>query len=171
MAASDRRFESNESHRTLIIVVAVAAAILIAALFYGLMRLGGRGSTVAPTLQGAIRAGNPEFDKNKPNIVLDTPEAFEGKRALGDTWMTLKTTVRNLTGKTLSGLEIKGSVVDYEGKPIKERAVVVVPSEATGVSELAPNKTLPVQMMLEGFKDTDPRANIKMELTGFKFKE
>jgi hypothetical protein len=170
MAAPDRRLETTESNRTLIIVVAVAAAVLIAGLFYGLMRLGGA-RTPAPTLQGAIRPGNPEFDKNKPNIVLDTPEAFEGKRALGDTWMTLKTTVRNLTGKTLNGLEITGSVVDYEGKPIKQRAVIVVPSEATGVAELAANKTMPVQMMLEGFKDTDPRANIKMEVTGFKFKE
>jgi hypothetical protein len=25
--------------------------------------------------------------------------------------------------------------------------------------------------MLEGFKDTDDRANIKMEVTGFRFKE
>lgn len=171
MAATDRRLETTESNRTLIIVVAVAAAILIAALFYGLMRLGGGGTTAAPTLQGAIRPGNPEFDKNQPNIVLDSPEAFEGKRALGDTWMTLKTTVRNVTGKTLSGLEIKGSVVDYEGKPIKERALVVVPSEALRISELPPNKTLQVQIMLEGFKDTDPRANIKMEVTGFKFKD
>ena len=170
MAAPDRRLESTESNRTLIIVVAIAAAVLIAGLFYGLMRLGGA-RTAAPTLQGAIRPGNPEFDKNKPNIVLDEPEAFEGKRALGDTWMTLKTTARNLTGKTLSGLEITGSVVDYDGKPIKQRAVIVVPSEATGVAELSPNKTMPVQMMLEGFKDTDPRANIKMEVTGFKFKE
>ena len=171
MAASDRRLETTESHRTLIIGVAVAAAIVIAALFYGLMRLGGGGATAPPTLQGAIRAGNPEFDKNKPNIVLDEPEAFEGKRALGDTWMTLKTTVRNLTGKTLSGLEVTGSVVDPEGKPIKQRVLVVVPSEATGLSQLSPNKTTTVQMMLEGFKDTDLRSNIKMEVTGFKFKE
>jgi hypothetical protein len=171
MAAPDRRLEASESNRTLIIVVAIAAAVLIAVFFYVLMRAGGSGTNVAPTLQGAIRAGNPEFDKYQPNIVLDTPEAFEGKRALGDTWMTLKTTVRNLTGKTLTGLEIKGSVVDYEGKHIKERAVVVVPSELLRLSELAPNKTMPVQMMLEGFKDTDPRANIKMEVTGFKLKE
>jgi hypothetical protein len=171
MAAPDRRLETTESNRTLIIVVAIAAAVVIAGLFYALMRLGGSGGNVAPTLQGAIRAGNPEFDKNKPNIVLDEPEAFEGKRALGDTWMTLKTVARNLTGKTLTGLEIKGSVVDYEGKPIKERVVVAVPSESLRISELPPNKTIPVQMMLEGFKDTDPRANIRMEVTGFKFKE
>jgi hypothetical protein len=131
------------------------------------MRLGGGGG--GPTgLQGAIREGSPQWDENKKNIVLDDPEATEAKRALGDITMTLQTTVRNLTGKTLSGLEIRAAVVDYEGKPVKQRAVVVVP---TKVPELAPNKTLPVAVTLDGMSDTDARANIKMEVTGFKFKE
>jgi hypothetical protein len=167
MAAPDRRIETSDTNRTLIIVVAVVAAIAIAGLFYGLMRLGGGGS--GPTgLQGAIREGSQHWDENKKNIVLDEPEATEGKRALGDITMTLSTTVRNLTGKTLTGLEIRGAVVDYEGKPVKQRAVVVVPGR---VSELAPNKTLPVNITLDGMTDTDARANIKMEITGFKFKE
>ena len=167
MAVPDRRIESTETNRTLIIVVAVVAAIAIAGLFYGLMRLGGGGGGPAG-LQGAIREGSPQFAENKKNIVLDDPEATEAKRALGDITMTLQTTVRNLTGKTLSGLEIRAAVVDYEGKPVKQRAVVVVP---TKVPELAPNKTLPVAVTLDGMSDTDARANIKMEVTGFKFKE
>ena len=168
MAASDRRIETTESNRTLIIIVAVAAAIVVA-IFIGFLMWAssGRGGG-EPTLQGAVRAGSPEFDKNKPNIVLDEPEGFEAKRALGDLTMTLRTTVRNLTGKTLTGLEVYGAVVDYDGKPIKQRTVVVVP---TRQPELAPNKTMLVQMMLEGMSDTDPRAQIKMEVTGFKFKE
>jgi len=120
-----------------------------------------------PTLQGAIRAGSPEFDKYKPSIVLDDPEATEAKRALGDIVMGLQTTVRNLTGKTLTGLEIRAAVVDYDGKPVKERTVVVVPDRRP---ELPPNKTMTVNVMLEGMKDTDARANIKMEVTGFTIK-
>ncbi|HEU4834170.1 MAG TPA: hypothetical protein VFS90_07145 [Pyrinomonadaceae bacterium] len=167
MAAPDRRIETSETNRTLIIVVAVIAAIVIAGLFYGLMRLGGGGG--GPTgLQGAIREGSPQFAENKQNIVLDDPEATEAKRALGDITMTLSTTVRNLTGKTLSGLEIRGAVVDYEGKPVKQRAVVVIPGKQP---ELLPNKTLQVNIALDGMSDTDARANIKMEVTGFKFKE
>ena len=167
MAAPDRRIEISETNRTLIIVVAVVAAIVIAGAFYGLMRLSGGGGGPAG-LQGAIREGTPQWDENKKNIVLDDPEATEAKRALGDITMTLSTTVRNLTGKTLSGLEVRGAVVDYEGKPVKQRAVVVVPGR---VSELPPNKTLPVNITLDGMSDTDARANIKMEVTGFKFKE
>ena len=167
MAVPDRRIEASESNRTLIIVVAVIAAIAIAGLFYGLMRFAGGGRSVDTGLQGAIRAGAPEFDANKANIVLDEPEATEAKRALGDIVMSLQTTVRNLTGKTLTGLEMRAAVVDYEGKPVKERTVVVVP---TRQPELAPNKTMLVTVLLDGMSDTDARANIKMEVTGFKFK-
>ena len=167
MAVPDRRIETSETNRTLIIGVAVVAAIVIAGLFYGLMRLGGGGGSPAG-LQGAIREGSPQWEENKKNIVLDDPEATEGKRALGDITMTLSTTVRNLTGKTLNGLEIRGTVVDYEGKPVKQRSVVVIPVKQ---AELAPNKTLQVNVTLDGMTDTDARANIKMDVTGFKIKE
>jgi hypothetical protein len=59
-------------------------------------------------------------------------------------------------------------VVDYEGKPIKQRTVVVIPARQP---ELAPNKTLAVNVTLDGMKDSDARANIKMEVVGFKLKE
>lgn len=168
MAAQDRRIEGTESNRTLIIVVAVAAAVVIAVIFGVLMfAVGGRG-TAEPTLQGAIRPGSPLFEENESKIYLDEPEATEAKRALGDIVMTLQTTVRNLTGKTLNGLEIRAAVVDYEGKPVKQRTVLVIP---TRLPELAPNKTMQVQVLLDGMKDSDPRANIKMEVAGFKFKE
>ena len=169
MAAPDRRIEASESNRTLIIVVAVIAAIAIAGLFYGLMRFAGGGQQSPDAgLQGAIRAGSPQFDEYKSKIFLDDPEATEAKRALGDIVMSLQTTVRNLTGKTINGLEVRAAVVDYEGKPVKQRTVVVVP---TRQPELGPNKTMQVQVLLDGMSDTDARANIKMEITGFKFKE
>jgi hypothetical protein len=169
MAAPDGRIEPAESNRTLIIAVAIAAAVVIAGVFGFLFWAISTGPTAGVALQGAIRAGSPEFEKNKPNIVLDEPEGFEAKRALGDLTMTLRTTVRNLTGKTLTGLEIRGAVVDYEGKPIKEKRLIVLPND--NHPELAPNKTMTAQMMLDGMKDTDPRANIQMEVTAFRFKE
>jgi hypothetical protein len=166
MAVPDRRIEASESNRTIIIVVAIGAAVVIALLFYVLMRAGG--STAEPTLQGAIRAGSPQFEEYKSKIFLDEPEASEAKRVLGDITMTLQTTVRNVTGKTINGLEIRAAVVDHESKPVKQRTVLVIPSRQP---ELAPNKTMVVPIVLDGMKDSDVRANIKMEVVGFRFKE
>jgi hypothetical protein len=130
------------------------------------MRASGGGS-VEPTLEGAIRAGSPQFAQYESKIVLDDPEADEAKRALGDIVMTLRTTVRNFTGRTLNGLEMRGAVVDHQGQPVKQRTVVVIPTKQ---AELEPNKTMLVQITLEGMTDKDDRANIRMEVTGFRFK-
>src|SRR2546429_5421881 len=106
----------DKSRRKLIIFVAAFAAAFIAAFFYLLLR-----NTAAPspppTLAGAIRAGSPDFEKYSKLIVLDEQEADEAKRTMGDMVMSLHTTVRNLTGRTISGLEIRGAVVDHDGKP------------------------------------------------------
>ena len=167
MASTERQIsEPDESRRKVIIVVAVIAAIAIASLFYVLMKATG-GGTVEPTLEGAIRSGSPEFAPNHAKIILDKPEAYESKRALGDIVMNLETVVHNFTGRTLSGLEVKGVVVDHAGKPVNQKAVIVIP---TRQPELENNRSMPVRVMLEGMTDKDDRANIQMEVTAFKFK-
>jgi hypothetical protein len=167
MATPDQQNpDPDDSRRTIIIVVAVVAAIGIAALFYLLMRASG-GGTVEPQLEAAIRAGSPEFEQYASKIVLDKPEAYESKRALGDIVMNLQTIVHNFSGHTLTGLEIRGVVVDHQGKPVNQRAKVVVP---TAQPELENNRSMAVRVMLEGMTDKDDRANIRMEVTAFKFK-
>ena len=145
----------------------MAAAVVIALFFYLLMRAGGSGGG-EPRLAGAIRPGSAEFEQYKSQIVYDNPDAVESPRALGDIWMSLTTTVRNLSSKTLIGLEMRGAVVDHQGQPVKERTLIIIP---TRQPELAPNKTMDVSINIDGFKQTDDRANIKMEITGLKFKE
>jgi hypothetical protein len=81
--------------------------------------------------------------------------------------MTLHTTVRNLTGRTITGLEMHAAVVDHQNQPVKERTMVIIPGR---LSELEPNKTLYVPITLDGMGDDDDRANIKMEVTGFTLK-
>jgi hypothetical protein len=169
MATTERQISGpdDDSRRKLIIIVAVIAAIIIAVVFYFLMRASGGGS-VEPTLDSAIRAGSPQFTEFQPKIVVDEVEADEAKRALGDIVMSLHGTVRNFSGRTLNGLEIKASVVNHQGEPVKQRTVVVIP---TRKAELEPNKTMPVQIMLEGMTDADDRANVRMEVTAFRFKQ
>lgn len=167
MASPDPQISSPEdSRRKVIIAVAVIAALCIAALFYFLMRASSR-VAVEPTLAGAIRPGSPEFAQYQPMVVLDAPEADEAKRALGDIVMSLRTTVRNFTGKTINGLEIRAAVVNHQGQPVNQRTAVVIPARQP---ELAPNKTLAIQVTLEGMTDADDRANIKMEVVGIRFK-
>ncbi|CAN5827310.1 MAG: hypothetical protein H0T77_00695 [Pyrinomonadaceae bacterium] len=170
MAATVKHLDtSDDSRRKLIIVVAIIAALVIAVFFYFLLRASSTGGSVDPVLEGALRAGSQDWEQYQSKIVLDKPEADEAKRALGDIVMNLQTTIRNFTGRTLNGLEIRGAVVDHQGKPVKERTLVVIPT--TRQPELETNRTMVVAVRLEGMKDSDDRANIQMEVTGIKFKQ
>jgi hypothetical protein len=171
MSTPERKSDETEgSRRIIFLVVALVSVLMISVILFVLKSgyFGGGGdNSQQPRLENAIRAGTPEFEQYKDKIFMDQPEATEAKRALGDTVMTLRTTVRNFSGRTLNGLEMYAAVVDMQGKPVKERTVIAIP---TRQPELEPNKTIAVPVTLEGFKDTDDRANIKMAITAFRFK-
>ena len=164
---AENSIPEDKSSRTIVIAVAVVAVVLIGALFYLLMRKSMRDNP-PQRVENAIRAGSPDFEKYQKLIALDDPEADESPRALGDIVMTLHTTARNFTGRTITGLEVRAAVVDHQNQPVKERTVVVLPNSERG--ELEPNKTMFVGVRLEGMTDSDDRANIKMEVVAFRFK-
>ncbi|MBC7909037.1 MAG: hypothetical protein H7Y30_00965 [Pyrinomonadaceae bacterium] len=161
--------EKSNTQRNIFIVVGAISVLLIAGLVYLAKRPAADG-TAQPQLEGAIRAGTPEFEKYKEFVKVDEPEALESPRTVGGIWMKLSTTVRNFTGKTINGLEMRGTVVDIQGNPVKDRVMVIIPNAAKDLTELEPNKTLPVDIVVEGFSKDADRPNIKMEVTAVRFK-
>ncbi len=115
-----------------------------------------------------LRAGSPEFEELSKKITITDKDALESPRPIGDIIMTLQGTVRNFTGRTLTGLEIRGVVVDITGKPIKERTITVLPKDTR--QELENNQTMPVSFNIEGFSKNDPRANFDLQVTGLRVK-
>jgi hypothetical protein len=164
---AEHSIPEDKSRRTLIIVIAIVAAVLIGGVFYLLMRSSARPPAPPTQLTGAVRPGTPDFEKFGKLIPLDEPEAIQATSVLGGLQMDLSTTVRNFTGRPIVGLEIRAAVVDHQNQPVKERTVVVVPGQR---DELEPNKTMKVNVKLDGMKESDDRANIKMEVTGFRLK-
>jgi hypothetical protein len=151
------RKEAKKASRLLIAVLSLSAILLA----------GCGGGSQQNNLPSVMRAGSPEFEKFQPLIKIDDLEATESTRAVGDIVMTLYGTVRNFTGRTLNGLEIRVAVVDLDGKPVKERTLMVIPSQKP---ELENNQTMKAQALLEGISKNATRANLKMEVTGFSFK-
>lgn len=161
--------EDDATRRKVFIIMGIGAALVLAGLVFLITRPTTSNVTEA-RLESAIRAGEPSFEKVREQVVLDSKEASESPRAVGDVVMFLQATVRNFTGRTINGLEVRGAIVDSAGNPVRERTVIVLPSGQTAQTEIEPNKTLPVRIMLEGFKKSDDRADFRMELTGVRFK-
>jgi hypothetical protein len=118
-----------------------------------------------PRLEGALRPGAAEFDEHRPRIVLERPRAAVAPRALGDRVVELNTSVRNETGRAISGLELRGAVLDSRGEAVRERTVIVVPGQRTA---LAPGETMDVRILLEGLDPDSDRAETRVEVTGFR---
>ena len=156
--------EVDKSRRVIYLVVAAFAVALTALLIYFATRPSP--PPAEPRLEGAIRAGSPEFAQVKERLIVEfdaDQNASEATRAIGDTVMFLEPTLRNLTGRTVDSVELRAAVVDLQGQPVKQRTVV-------RQINLEPNKVMKVPINLEGFKAGDVRANATVDLTGVKFK-
>jgi hypothetical protein len=163
---------ADRSRRAIFIIAGLVALLLIAGLIvYLKTRPEPKPASVVvmdQKLEGGFRAGSPEFEQHRNLIKLDEVDAFEADSIGAGIQMDLVGTVRNFTGRTIGGLEMKGTVVDIEDKPIKERTMIIIPSAS--LPELEHNKTARVKVTVPGFTKSDNRANYKLEITAFKFK-
>jgi len=161
--------EIDSTRRNVFIGVALVSVLLGAGLLYLLTRPSTQG--VEPRLEGALRSGSPEFEQHRGRIIIDfdpDSDATTAVRPVGDRVLQMKPVIRNFSGRTINGLELRVMAIDLDNNILRERVVIPIPARQP---ELEPNKIIAVPIMLEGLsKDLLP-ANIKIELTGVKFKQ
>lgn len=158
-----RKKEADESRRVIFIAVAIVAALLVAALAY--MVTGPASRPGEARLEGAIRPGSPEFPTADRLVVEFDPDqdATIGANALGNFVVTMKPTVRNFTGRTVTGLEFHAAGLDQSGKVIRERTFVTT-------EEIEPNKIATPAIGMNFPTDNKPTQLARPELTGVRFK-
>ncbi len=111
----------------------------------------------------AFERSRAEGDKSRRVIFIDPDEdAVYGANALGNFVFTLKPTVRNFTGRAVSGLEFRAAGFDLDGKVIRERTF------ARDV-DIEPNRVTTPSLGLNFPPDRKP-AQLKLELTGVRFR-
>ena len=122
---------------------------------------------VQDAMEGAYREGSPEFQNYTRKIVAQTEEdqTTKSPTAMGTVSMYITGTIRNFTGKTLTGLEIKVGMVDTFGNLLKEKTVVVIPKQR---ETLENNQSMAVKVTIEGFDPKDDLANIRWKVTAIK---
>jgi hypothetical protein len=151
-------------------LVAAIITALIVLMIGGVMHLALTRPVVAPPaerrLEGAIRPGMAEFEQLREKIVVEQLVAAEVLRSLNDVAVEINATVRNTTDRTLSGLEMRGAVLDQQRFPLRERTVVIVPARQTA---LEPGEAIKVHILLEGVSPEAERAGPLMEVAGLRF--
>lgn len=121
-------------------------------------------------LQGAYREGTPEFQNYTKKIVAQTEEDRTTKSltAMGTMMLSIGGTIRNFTGKTLTGLEVKVTVVDTFNTPLKEKTIIVVPKQEPTLEN---NQAMSVRVNVEGFDPKADLANIRWKVTAIKVEQ
>ena len=160
--------EENEEKRSLNPVFWLtmgAAAIIIAGIVIFLM-VSSSGTQKVDKLEGALREG-AEFEQlsKKISVAYDTERTIQSPTGMGTIQMTVAGIVRNFTGKTITGLELTGAVVDIKGAVVKQRTFIAIPNRQPTLEN---NKAMAVNILIEGFKKEDDRANIKWSINAIK---
>lgn len=153
-----------------LILVAAVITTLLVIVTAGVMQLSltrpAVSLTAEPRLEGALRPEMPEFEQLREKIVVGEPVAMEATRPPGDLAVEVSATVRNATGRTLNGLEMRGAVLNAQGAALRERTVIVVPTRQTA---LEPGEAMGVRILLEGVRPEAVRAGVLMEVSGVRF--
>jgi len=153
-----------------LILVAAAITSVIVQVTAGVIHLAAtrpyRGRVLEQRLEGAIRSESPGFDELSGLLVVEQLAAAETSRPPNDQAVELTGTVRNETGRTVTGLELRGVILDALSAPLRERTVVVVPARQAA---LEPGEAISVSILLEGVSPGAGRAAHVMEVTGLRF--
>jgi hypothetical protein len=116
---------------------------------------------------GAVREGSPEFDTITKRIVAENDEdnTWFSPVGTGGIMMNIAGKIRNNSDKTLTGLEIKVSVLDSFKKVIKDNTIAVIPIQQ---KRLEPKQEMKVTVRIDGFSPDDDRAQIQWKVTAIK---
>ncbi len=166
--------ESLEQHNApkkginkIFIVAFIVAAALIAGVIYLISLKPSMQQQVLQTMEGAHREGSPEFAALTKKIVIQTDEdrTMESPIGLGTIVMSIGGKIKNITGKTVTGLEINVAVIDTFGNAVKDKNLTVVPNQ---YPKLGNNEVADVTVRIDGFDPKADRANIRWKVVAIK---
>ncbi len=122
----------------------------------------------AAVLADALREDSPQFQEITKDIIIGTdpdktvqfPNSLNGLIS-----MSITGNIRNKGSRTLNGLEVNAAVVDQFNQVLKEKKVLVIPTQR---ELLGPGETIPITLAIDGFTKDDDRANIRWKVTAIR---
>jgi hypothetical protein len=138
---------------------AIVGILIIGALAFIASRRPSMEDQAAAILEGSLRPGDPGFEQLSRDIIISTSDkTVESPNAFGSISMFIVGRVKYRGDKLINGLEVNVSVIDQFNQVVKEKKVLVVPTQQPS---LGPGETIPITLSIEGFKKEDDRANIR----------
>ena len=152
-------------NKGLILGIIVGSA-LVAAGIWALTLQPSMEDQMTSVLEGSFREGSPEFNEITKDIVISTGEdTVESPNAFGSISMYIRGKIRNKGNRVINGLEVNVAVVDSFDQVLREKRVLVVPTQRP---DLSPGEIIDVSLEISGFERSDDRANIRWKVTAIR---
>jgi hypothetical protein len=149
------------------ILLYLFAGLLAIALWKGFSEPAGhKQSRQEQPLAGALRAGAQEFNEYRARIVIGQPRVTVAPHAASGPALELIASVRNDTGRLIRGLEMRGTVVDPEGRLVSDGVAVIIPTQQTAIE---PNEEINARLLVESDRPEGNHTGVRMEVTGLIF--
>ncbi len=155
-------------------IVLLAAAItaliamLTASLYYVAMTQSAVKSDAEPRLEWTLQSGQPEFEEFRQQIAIEQLVGIEKVHPFDTLAVAMTATVRNNTGRTISGLELRGAILDSNSSSVRERTVVLIPVRQ---KILESGEAINTRILLESIHKDSDRAHLVLEVTAMRFDE
>ncbi|HSE97319.1 MAG TPA: hypothetical protein VLD57_03545 [Blastocatellia bacterium] len=152
-----------EKDRSRIIVILSSAAV---AVVVGLIILVGSRSVIQPSQVELSRKGSEEYDSyiefvQITNLNRSTAERLSNKIGI------IRCRVQNTGEKVLTGLQLRGVAIGFDGEVLKETVITPIPKVR---DTLAPNQFIPIELYLEPIPDPATVMEMAIEVSGLKVK-
>lgn len=155
-------------------VVILAAAItallgiLTVGLYYAATTKSDVSSYAEPRLEGALQPGQPEFEEFRRQIAIEQLVGTEKVHPFNTLAVAMTATVRNNKGRNISGLELRGTILDSKNSRVRERTVVIIPRRQ---KILESGEAINTRILLESIDKDSDRAHLVMEVSAIRFDE
>lgn len=149
-------------------VITTLLALSTAALYYVATTRSHVNSYREPRLEGALQPGQPEFEEFRRNIAIEQLVGTEKVHPFDTLAVAITATVRNNTGRNLSGLELRGAILDGTNSSVRERTVVVIPQRQ---KVLESGEAINTRILLDGIDKDSDRTQLVMEVTAIRVAE
>ena len=149
------------------VVGGIIGLLVIAVLILVAMQRPSMEDQAKAVLADALHEDSPQFQDITKDIIIatDADKTVESPNAFGRISMFITGNIRNKGTRTINGLEVHVAVVDSFNQTLKEKRVLVVPTQR---EVLAPGEMIPITLSLDGFDKKEDRANIRWKVTAIR---
>jgi hypothetical protein len=149
-------------------VITALLAMFTAGLYYAVVTNADVRSYAEPRLEGALHPGQSEFEESRRQIAIEELVGTEKVHPFDTLAVAMTATVRNNTGRDISGLELRGAILDSKSSSVRERTVVIIPRQQR---LLESGEGINTRILLDGIDKDSDRSQLVLEVTAIRFDE